>query len=130
LWMSGEYTNYRQPGYQPRHVFSHEYLLGPLWLSHPDRDMYSEDIGSDTRFEVERRTWIKTQFKMGAAIVLPLVQAGEFQGLISINWAEPHVFNEAERYIFERLLQTLPAVIATRRVYLSEQEARAENELL
>jgi signal transduction histidine kinase len=130
LWMDGEYTDYRQPGYQPRHVYSHEYLLGPLWLSQPDRVMYSEDIGEDPRFEVKRRTWIKTQFNMGAALVLPLVHAGEFQGLISINWKEPHVFVEAERYIFERLLQTLPAVIATRRVYLSEQEARAENELL
>ena len=53
-----------------------------------------------------------------------------FKDFISINWAAPHTFSEDERYIFERLLQTLPAVIATRRVYLSEQEARAENELL
>ncbi len=130
LWMNGEYTDYRQPGYQPLHVLSHEYLLGPLWFSHPDQVMYSEDIGSDTRFDLERRAWIKSQFKMGAAVVLPLVHAGEFQGLISINWSVPHIFSEDECYIFERLLQTLPAVIATRRVYLSEQEARTENELL
>ncbi len=130
LWESGEYTDYRQSSQHLKHVPSKQYLLGSLWLDQPDQVMYSPDIGTDSRLDKVRRTWMKNQFTMGAAVVLPLMHAGEFQGLISINWREAHVFSEDERYILERLLQTLPAVIATRRIYLSEQEARAENELL
>ena len=130
LWESGEYTDYRQVDYPLRHVPSKQYLLGSLWLDQPDQVMYSPDIGTESRLDKERRMWMKNQFTMGAAVVLPLMHAGEFQGLISINWRDAHVFSEDERYILERLLQTLPAVIATRRIYLSEQEARAENELL
>ncbi|MEP6987031.1 MAG: GAF domain-containing protein, partial [Chloroflexota bacterium] len=130
LWMNGDYTDYRQPGHQPRHVRSHQYLLGGLWLPHPDQVIYSEDIENDIRLDEEQRVRFKQQFNMGAAVILPLIHAGEFQGLISINWSEAHQFSEDERFILEQLLQTLPAVIATRRIYLSEQEARAENELL
>ncbi len=130
LWMDGEYTDYRQPGHQIRHVSRKDYLLGPLFLPHPDQVMYSPDIGNDSRLDPERRAWMKTHLTMGAAVILPFMHAGEFQGLISINWKEPHTFSDDERFILERLLQTLPAVIATRRVYIAEQEARAENELL
>jgi signal transduction histidine kinase len=130
LWMNGEYTDYRQPGYQVRNVKSKDYLLGPLFFPHLDRVMYSPDIGADSRLDAERRLWMKTHLTMGAAVILPLMHAGEFQGLISINWKEPHNFSDDERFILERLLQTLPAVIATRRIYIAEQEARAENELL
>ena len=130
LWMDGEYTDYRQPGYQIRHVSSKDYMLGSLFLPHPNQVMYSPDISNDSRLDAERRVWMKTHLTMGAAVVLPFMHAGEFQGLISINWKEPHIFSDDERFILERLLQTLPAVIATRRVYIAEQEARAENELL
>ncbi len=130
LWESGEYNDYRQSDHHLRHVPSKDYLLGSLWLDQPDQVMYSPDIAADSRLDEERRVWMRTTFTMGAAVVLPLVHAGEFQGLISINWSTPHIFSDDERYILESLLQTLPAVIATRRIYLSEQEARAENELL
>jgi len=130
LWMNGEFTDYRQPGHQIRHVSSKDYMLGALFLPRPDQVMYSPDIANESRLDPERRLWMKTQLTMGAAVILPFMHAGEFQGLISINWKEPHIFSDDERFILERLLQTLPAVIATRRVYIAEQEARAENELL
>ncbi len=130
LWMDGEYTDYRQPGHQIRHVSSKDYMLGSLFLPHPDQVMYSPDISNESRLDPERRLWMKTHLTMGAALILPFMHAGEFQGLISVNWKEPHIFSDDERFILERLLQTLPAVIATRRVYIAEQEARAENELL
>jgi signal transduction histidine kinase len=130
LWLHGDFTDFRQPGLQPRRITSDQYLFGPAWIPTPHQVMYVEDIMNEPRLPSDRREKLANQFGTRAGAIIPLIHAGEFQGLISMNWLEVHHFSEDERYIFEQLLQTLPALIATRRAYIAEQESTAENQLL
>jgi signal transduction histidine kinase len=130
LWLHGDFTDFRQPGLQPRRITSDQYLFGPAWIPTPYQVMYVEDVLNEPRLPLDRREKLANQFGTRAGAIIPLIHADEFQGLISMNWSEVHSFSEDERYIFEQLLQTLPALIATRRAYIAEQESRAENQLL
>ncbi|MCA0453708.1 MAG: GAF domain-containing protein [Chloroflexi bacterium] len=125
LWLEGDITDYYRTGKEPRHVKSNEYLLGDYWIPQADRILYIEDVNTDERIPPEKRVLLAERFKTEAAVIIPLNHSGQFQGLISLNWHAPHHFTANERYVFEQLFQTLPPIIATRRVYVAEQEERA-----
>ncbi len=130
LWMEGETTDYYRTGNEPRHVKSNEYVLGDYWIPHPDRVLYIEDVNKDPRIEDTKRDLLINTFKTSAAVIMPLIHRGRFQGLISLNWHHPHTFSADERYVLEQLFQTLPAIIASRRVYVAEQEARLRTQTM
>src|SRR5690606_37539419 len=123
-WRDGVITNYRELGYQPERLF--KYGVADLWLPHPYSVLYIENVETEPRLSQSQREGIMAAFKTRALVILPLFTGGVFQGLMNIAWAQPRVFDEQERYIFERLLQTVPAVVATRRALLAEQSIREE----
>jgi signal transduction histidine kinase len=65
-----------------------------------------------------------------AMAVLPLHSGNRWQGAITLQWAEPREFTTEEETVYSALLQSLAAVVMTRRAYLAEEEARRETELL
>ncbi len=106
------------------------YGIAELWTSQPNQILYVENIATDERVSAANRSAILKQFQMRAMALIPLFSSGRYQGVLTVIWFTPHHFSEEEFYIYPRLQQTLPAVVATRRAYLAEQEARRENEAL
>ncbi|MBC7814853.1 MAG: GAF domain-containing protein, partial [Burkholderiales bacterium] len=101
-----------------------------MWIDEPENIVYFEDIGSDPRLDDKSR-WTLTRFgDYQSTLSMPLYSAGRWSGVIVMSWLEPHDFSEDERHILGALRQTAISVVATRRAYLAEEEAREESELL
>jgi signal transduction histidine kinase len=97
-----------------------------LWLSNPETVLFVENLLEDERIDPATRAEMRVQLQTRAFAIIPLYNRGRHFGLVTIYWLEPHKFSAEERYIYTALLQTLPAIVATRRAYLSEEEARRE----
>ncbi len=106
---------------------AHERLLA-LWDGQVDQPFLVEDWLADARASVALRDADNAPAR--ALALLPLHTAGRFRGMVTMAWAEPHHFNEQERYICNVLMQTVPSVVTTRRAYLAEEAARQETRLL
>jgi transcriptional regulator with GAF, ATPase, and Fis domain len=78
-----------------------------------------EDVDEDFLKHAEEYSW-------QATAVLPLRRANTLQAVLSINWENPHEFTDTEKFLFERLLEPISAVVSTRRAQLAQQEALAE----
>jgi signal transduction histidine kinase len=65
-----------------------------------------------------------------AFVMLPLYSGGDYQGVLTIGWNQPHTFSAQEHYIYTSLMRTLPSVVAVRRAFLTANEAWQESELL
>jgi signal transduction histidine kinase len=97
-----------------------------LWLSDPERVVFVENLLEDERIDPDTRAEMRTALQTRAFAIIPLYNRGRHFGLVTIYWLTPHVFSAEEQFIYTTLIQTLPAVVATRRAYLAEEEARRE----
>ncbi|MBK8987481.1 MAG: GAF domain-containing protein [Chloroflexi bacterium] len=61
-------------------------------------------------------------------VQMPLRSGGLWQGIITFNWLEPQEFSEDDEFLFNRLMEPVAAVIASRRAQLAQQEALTETE--
>jgi GAF domain-containing protein len=128
-WHDGQAVSNKQAvPLLPNHAIGSE--ISHHLMDDPAHVLLIEDIAADNRFgESNRKNWIAAH-QTRAAAILPLHSGGRYQGNLWIGWFNAHQFSDEERYIYTQLLQTLPSVVATRRAYLAEQEARHERELL
>lgn len=101
-----------------------------MWYRNPDVPLLIENVETDESIPNETRDGLLTMMPMRALATLPLFNGGRCRGVMTISWFRPHVFSDEERYVYNVLLRTLPSVVANRRAYLAEQEARREQELL
>lgn len=106
-----------------------EYGLPRLWTSQPDSLLLIPDIEAEKKLSEHTRN-VSLSGGIRSLVLLPLHSGGRWQGIVQIKWRVPRRFPEDEIYIYRTLLQTLPSVIASRRAYLAEEEARRESELL
>lgn len=108
------------------------YAIRELSLREPGKPLFIENVAMDARIDEALRTKFIAQhptYRTRAEVVLGLFSGGRWQGSLVVIWFdEPHLFTEQEKYIYTQLLQTLPSVVATRRAYLAEQEARQETD--
>ncbi len=105
------------------------YLTAKLLFQAGDKPLLIEDVLNDIRLHQPERAFLQ-QVGAQATIGLPLQSAGVWQGILSINWAEPHVISDIEREVYTALIQPLAAVVAQRRSYLAEEELRQRAEIL
>jgi len=88
-----------------------------------------EDVNADPdSTETQRQN--AREMNAIAQVNIPLVAAGVLQGVITVAWDKPHPVSAEERQIFSALMQPAAAVVAHRRAYLAELDARQETELL
>jgi signal transduction histidine kinase len=99
-----------------------------LYINAPDKALIFEDITNDRRLEEPIRRMFLEQLGHQALVVLPLYSGGAWQGTIGCAWMQPRRFTENDRRICEALIQTVGAVVASRRSYLAAEKARRENE--
>ena len=130
VWRQGEFRTFDQSWelLKPPHPLNRAMIM--MNLDEPTTIKYIEDMTTHERFpEAERQDWAVTHQTRGIAS-LPLYSGGRFFGVLDLLWFEPHTFSDEECFIYSQLLQTLPSVVASRRAYLVEAEARQERELL
>jgi PAS domain S-box-containing protein len=101
-----------------------EYPLFHLIKNTPYRSLLIEDIRFDNSITSEIANDLSSDI-VGIAI-LPLYSAGTWQGFIAIHWDESHPFTEDEDNIFNRLLQSLSAIVTTRRANLLTMKRASE----
>ena len=127
IWQKGRVCLDDPRLYRPFRV--RDFGLVHLWSSRPNEVLFIENTETDPRVEEQTRRVIR-QYGIQAIALIPLFSYGQWQGLVSIEWSEPHVFSRDERNTYPALLQTLPSVVASRRAYLAAEQARDERELL
>ncbi|MDX1993734.1 MAG: GAF domain-containing sensor histidine kinase [bacterium] len=128
IWQDGSAKKFEKDVHKPLPM--DKFGIESLWQAHPDRVVFIENIETDTRLEQHYREAFMAASKTRSFIILPLHSSGRYHGVMTVSWAKPRNFTDEERHIYNALLQTLPAFVATRRAYLAGEEARYEAEFL
>lgn len=100
-----------------------------LWFNAPDTALLLADVANDPRLDDNSRQGFK-QLGANAAAVLPLHSGGRWQGVLIFGWQDTHTFSQDEQFVLQQLLESVSALMASRRAYLAQQEALAETETL
>ncbi len=129
IWTRAE--GYRLPTTLPRKYVNLRVLDdGEHWRDDARALFSTPNLANETRLDPAGRDWLMNGLGAQALVALPLNYGGRNQGTATIFWDQPHEFSEEERYVYTSLLTTVSAIVATRRAYLAEQDAREENEML
>ncbi|MFN8421535.1 MAG: GAF domain-containing protein, partial [Anaerolineae bacterium] len=100
-----------------------------LWKDQDHPIAFVEDIATDPRLaDEDNRKLFWTVYQARAMAVMILYHGQDIRGLFTLFWSEPHRFNNEERTMLTQILQTLSAVVASRRSYLSERERASQLE--
>ncbi|MCL4879511.1 MAG: GAF domain-containing protein [Anaerolineae bacterium] len=100
------------------------------WIHQPNRVLFIENVTTDSRLSQENRHLVQENAAARALALLPLYSGRGYKGILTIYWDESHVFSEEEKYIYTELIQPISSIVASRRAYLAEEEARQESEFL
>jgi signal transduction histidine kinase/uncharacterized protein YigA (DUF484 family) len=106
------------------------YPILRLALSGQSGIILIEDTVADQRLQDEAMQSFLRVVGWGASILVPLLSAEQLQGILTFAWKDPQQFPRDMRYLLAALMPTASSVIARRRAYLAEQDARRESELL
>jgi GAF domain-containing protein len=129
-WQEGEGA-FGSNGYHqlPPHS-SADYGIDALAGTSPESPLFIENLLDDPRLSAEDRARLGSELPSRGLVYMQLVSGGRLQGNLAVAWNQAHPFSDDERAIYTRLCQTLADVVASRRAYLAEQEARRESETL
>lgn len=99
------------------------------WINNPNDVYLIPDVEQDTSLEEHVRQ-MYLQGGVGATATIPVRSAGRWQANISFSWSTPHMLSAREKFIFQRLLEGVGAIIASRRAFLAQQRTQRETEQL
>jgi signal transduction histidine kinase len=100
-------------------------LLVKLWQERPREMLIIEDAASDARLDDAMRTRLDEEGWQALAM-LPLRRGGQWHGLFTLGWPEPHTLTPDEIFLLRRLHEPLAATVAGRRAYLAQRTALAQ----
>jgi GAF domain-containing protein len=101
--------------------------LSRLWLNEPEHTVFVSDIDTDPRADELMREQA-AQLGFRAMALMPLYSGNRWQGLVTFFWPQSHTFSTEERYHLQELSKPASALVASRRAYLTQQQARHESE--
>ncbi len=106
------------------------YPLSPIWLNSPDSPVFIEDTQTDARLD-DRLRAIFAQSSVRAVVAMPLVlSSNRWIGLITINWAKPHIFSSSDYLLCKSLSSQAATVVDNRLLFAKTQHALVESEQL
>ncbi|MCU0497103.1 MAG: GAF domain-containing sensor histidine kinase [Anaerolineae bacterium] len=126
VWVNGEAAPYDPTLHGVMILEENESAYGRLWHDDPDHVLFIEDVLNDARIAESERQNMAQQAQ--ALATIPLFSSGRYHGVMHLLWDAAHLFSDEEKYIYEALMRTFSAVIATRREFLAKEEARRETE--
>ncbi len=116
---NGRYTTLARQTYELAN-----FPLNHIWLNHPRQVLYITDINKDGRVNPTDKKQLKKD-NIAALAIIPLHTRRQWEGILTLTWPEPHQFSVTEQFIFRRLLESLSAIVASRRAALSQEKALA-----
>ena len=96
--------------------------ISQLYLDEPYNNIYLEDV-EDADFMGEEQIEALKALNIFGMVIMPLYAANQWQGVLTISWAEPHHFTEEEIEVYDALRSSVASVVASRRAYLDAQAA-------
>lgn len=113
-------------------LFDNRYNLTELpaseaWLNLNDDPLLVSQIAADDRLTPATKQACALAGDQALA-VLPLRSGGYWQGLVTYTWDQPHVFTTDEKFLLDQVLGTAAEVLARRRAYIAQRQARTESE--
>lgn len=108
-------------------LYVQDYTAAQLWFQSPNEIIIIPDVKTDPNLDDNTRQ-ILLHLQASTTIIIPLYSGDRWQGLLFCSWSEPHPITPAEQFILKQLLEPIAAVVASRRAYLAEQDARQEIE--
>jgi signal transduction histidine kinase len=106
------------------------YPVFQVAYANPDEPTFIEDVMTDPRTEMGDTRRFSAELDWRALILIPLRAGDQWQGLLTFIWNQPQTFDHELRRLFTLVRPPASAVVATRRAYLAEEQARQESEML
>ncbi len=115
----------------PRHVFyGVDFPLMRLLYERPNVPLVVDDVNTDLRIEQTRMRDFLRAVRVTSLIILPFKSGGRWQGQIMLAWQERQLFDPVLLSLLNAITPKLADVVANRRTYLAEREARRESDSL
>jgi len=116
-----------KPAYPVGSIFPIErFPFTSLFIDYPDVPQLIGDAATDPRVDDFTRG-IMAHAGIKAIAVIPLTMAGQWVGIITCSWPQPHAFSKQEEEIFSALINlTAPAVQSQRLYYKTKLQAEKE----
>ena len=96
-----------------------------MMMQNPNEVLIIEDMMTESRLDDKARGFAAAS-GVGAAIIIPLLSGGKWDGFISFNWTTPQQFPAALKRLLAGVMPVVTSVVATRRAHLATQDALAE----
>lgn len=122
-WQNGVAT----PFEPPQSYDLKNFPIAQMWINNPNEVLFVQNITTHPHLDTPSRETL-THAGVMAIVVIPLYSAGQWQGLISLQWPAPHALTSDEEFFLRQLQRPLSSVVATRRAYLATEAARHETE--
>ncbi len=100
-----------------------------LWIENPSQVLYVEDGAHDERLGETGREMYET-LGLGSVALLPLRSGGLWQGTIVFSTAVAYTFTPEQKFVLNRLLESIAAIVASIRSLDAQRAALAESEQL
>lgn len=95
-------------------------------MENPNLSILIPDISKAEQIDQGlKEMWLSRGFQ--AICIVPLGQAGQWQGLLTLSWDKPHEFSNQEKAIFEALISLMTPAVQSRRLY-KQAQIRAQRE--
>ncbi len=124
-WENGQYDTSWHKNTPPYQLVRIDRNL--IWINSPEQITYVENISESNQLSPESKAWFRER-EIGGFAIIPLRNAGIWQGKINIRTKDPRPFTEDERFVLENVRQTLGAVVASRRAAEAQKLALQESE--
>ncbi|MCA9981737.1 MAG: PAS domain S-box protein, partial [Anaerolineales bacterium] len=99
-----------------------ELPMSKLWIENPQTALLIQDLANDPRIDEQTQASLPGFHSFA---FLPLYSGGRWQGGLTFLWPQKHTFTSAERFVFQQILESVSAVIASRRSQLEQAAAEA-----
>ena len=103
----------------------HEDPLSTLWSTYPHDILVIEDITHDQRLTPDQLAYLQAA-GIGALAFIPLHTRGQWQGILQMSWPAAMSLPAIQQFIFRRLLESLAAIVASRRAQVEQRAALDE----
>ena len=108
---------------------AHQFPLMAALMAHPDKPLLIPDVARDPHIDDGLRSrWMSTGIH--AMCIIPLGQAGQWLGILTLSWGESHEFSHLEETIFEALISLVTPAVQSHRLYGQIQSALSETEAM
>jgi len=106
--------------------FLPEMDLSRLWTQDPTQPLFISNTQEDERVDENSRQ-VYAAFNICATVIMPLYAAGQWVGIITLDWNAPHDYSDREQRVYRSLHQQMISVMDA--IRSAETSAKRAEEL-